>query len=457
MPRFARGAIGPNETINVAVIGLGVRGNEHLKFLKDVKGVKVVALCDADTDRTAAAAKDLPGVKQYTDMRKLLEDKNIDAVTIAMCNHWHCLAAIWACEAGKDVYCEKPMSHRLWEGRQLIAAAKKHDRIVAVGTQQRSDPMQAEIKEFLHDKKALGKIQSVVVPRCGVRATIGKRDAPLDPPKTVDYNMWLGPAQDEPIFRDKFHYDWHWSYNTGDGECGNWGVHILDDVINVAFLDKHKLPEKAAVGGGRVVWNDAGESPNLHMAYLEAGGTPILFCLSNLPSKPGSTSGLKFNDVETGYVVLCEGGAYRGVRGQGTAVDKSGKKIRDFKGNSGDGHIANFFDAVRAHDSKKLNATAEIGHSSAGWSHVLNAAYRAAKNPGLTPPEAATHAAGFDELDKLVGDHVKAHGIDREKSFRTSGLMNIDVAAEKFTGAGADDANVFLDKPAYRGEFVIKS
>lgn len=459
LPRFAR-AQSANDTIGVGIIGCGGRGNEHIKQIKELEksGVKIVALCDADSAHLASTAKtnDLGHAKQYGDLRKLLEDPAVDAVTIATCNHWHCLAAIWACEAGKDVYCEKPLSHRLWEGRALIKAVKDNNRIAQVGTQQRSDPLQAEVKDFIHDQKALGKIKSVVIPRFGVRASIGKTAAPLNPPETVDYNYWLGPAQDEPIFRDKFHYDWHWSWNTGDGECGNWGVHLLDDVINVVFRDKAKLPSRVASGGGRVVWNDAGQSPNFHVAYLEAENTPILFALSNLPSVPGATSPLKFNDVECGYVVLCEGGAYRGVRGRGVAVDLAGKKLKSFSGDSGAGHFKNFFEAVRQRDKAKLNATIEIGHSSAGWAHVINAAYRSAERSGLTPPKEATQTAGFEELDRLVADHLRAYNIDRNAEFHTSPMLTIDSAGEKFTGPGADAANVFLDKPQYRGEFAIK-
>jgi hypothetical protein len=454
LPRAAR-AQTANDVINVAVIGVGGRGNEHIQQIKGVPGVRIVAVCDADSARTAEAAKNLPGAKQYADMRRLFEDKDIDAVTIATCNHWHCLAAVWACEAGKDVYCEKPLSHSLWEGRQLIAAARRTGRIVAVGTQQRSDPLQAEVKDFLHDQRALGKIQSVVIERFGVRASIGKRTEPLAPPETVDYNLWLGPAQDEPIYRDKLHYDWHWSWNTGDGECGNWGVHLLDDVVNVVFRDQHKLPSKAASGGARVVWNDAGESPNVHLGYLEAGGTPVLFALSNLPAAPGQNSALRFDNVECGYVVLCEGGAYRGVRGSGVAVDRDGKTIREFRGNAGAGHMKNFFDAVRARDAKQLAASVEIGHSSAGWAHVLNAAYRAASQQGLHPPEAATRAEGFDRLDRLVQGHIKANGLDGAGAFHTSELLAIDGDKEEFTGDGAADANGFLGKPTYRGEFAI--
>jgi predicted dehydrogenase len=346
----------------------------------------------------------------------------------------------------------------LWEGRQLIAAAKEHDRIVAVGTQQRSDPMQAEIKQFLHDEQALGKILSVVIPRFGIgnRQSIGRNPQPLNPPETVDYNLWLGPAKDEPIYRNNLHYDWHWVWNTGDGECGNWGVHLLDDVVNVVFRDKHKLPDCAAAGGGRFVWNDAGQSPNIHLAYLKAGDTPVLFALSNLPARPGATAGLKFDNVESGYVVLCEGGAYRGWRGGGVAVDNDGKEMKPFRGDAGSGHMRNFFDAVRAGDRSKLNAPVEVGHSSAGWAHVINAAYRAAKHADLAPHGYdPSPTAGYDRLQALMADHLEAHGLEGNSAFRSSDLLTLEVESETFTGGSADEANAYLGKPNYRGDFAI--
>jgi hypothetical protein len=456
LPRFARAA-GANDTINVGVIGCGGRGNELIKKINEVDGVRIVALCDPDSARTAAAAKDIDGAKEFTDVRQLLDEGDVDAVAVATCNHWHCLASVWAVQAGKDVYCEKPLSHSLWEGRQLVAAAKQHDRIVQVGTQQRSDPLQAEVKDYLHEQRALGAIQSVVIARFGVRASIGKQDAPLSPPETVDYNLWLGPAQDEPIMRDKFHYDWHWSWNTGDGECGNWGVHLLDDVVNVVFLDKHKLPSRVASGGGRVAWNDAGESPNLHLATLEAGDTPVLFALSNLPAAPGTNSGLKYNGVETGYVVVCEGGAYRGWRGRGQAVDHDGKEIRPFRGDSGSGHMQNFFDAVRAHDASKLNAPVEVGHSSAGWAHVINAAVRAANHNDLQPHGyEIDEIAGCDELKDLIREHMTAYDIDQSQ-FRSSGMFEIDAETEEFAGENAEKANMILGRPDYREGFAIEA
>ena len=138
-------------------------------------------------------------------------------------------------EEGKDVYVEKPLSHSQWEGQQTVNAARRYNRICQVGTQQRSDPMQAEIKKFLHEEKALGEIKTARVNRFGVRGPIGKRSTPLEIDKSVDYDLWLGPAEDKPIFRNKLQYDWHWDFNTGSGEMGNWGVHVLDDLRNNVF------------------------------------------------------------------------------------------------------------------------------------------------------------------------------------------------------------------------------
>jgi hypothetical protein len=219
----------PNEAIRLGFISCGGRGRDLMGSFSKLPGVVVAGLSDPDQTQLGRAHQSQPAAKTWADMRGMLDDPNIDAVVIATPNHWHCLAAIWAMEAGKDVYVEKPLSHSQWEGLQTVAAAKKYGKICQVGTQQRSDPMQAEIKRFLHEERALGKILSARVNRYGVRASIGKRATPLPIPAEVNYNLWLGPAQDEPIFRNNLQYDWHWVWNTGSGEMGNWGVHVLDD------------------------------------------------------------------------------------------------------------------------------------------------------------------------------------------------------------------------------------
>ena len=214
--RSARAAA--NEEIGVGFISCGGRAGELMPHFDALPGVNITALCDPDEQRLNSARARYPQANGWSDMRALLEDRSVDAVVVATCNHWHCLAAIWAMQAGKDVYVEKPLSHTPWEGQQAVAAAEKYGRICQLGTQQRSDPMQAEIKKFLHEEQALGKIVAARVNRFGLRAPIGKRTTPLPIPRGVNYDLWLGPAQEKPIFRDNLHYDWHWDWNTGSGE-----------------------------------------------------------------------------------------------------------------------------------------------------------------------------------------------------------------------------------------------
>ena len=245
LPRFAR-AQAANDTINVGVIGCGGRGNELIGQIKDVKGVQIVALCDPDTARTAEAkpTNELADVKEYTDLRKLLEDNDVDAVVVATCNHWHCLAAVWACEAGKDVYCEKPLSHRLWEGRQLDRGrqGQRPHRRRRHAAAQRSP---AGRGEGLPSRPAgprqdqVGRHPAVRRPRYDRQAR--RRRSIRRRPSTT--TCGLARRRTSRSSATTFHYDWHWSWNTGDGECGNWGVHLLDDVVNVVFRDKHKLPD----------------------------------------------------------------------------------------------------------------------------------------------------------------------------------------------------------------------
>ncbi|MDG2122383.1 MAG: Gfo/Idh/MocA family oxidoreductase, partial [Verrucomicrobiales bacterium] len=245
---------GANDRINMGSIGLGGRGTGSTNNFSKINGVGVTHLCDASQKNMDRAGQQHAEAKKSQDMRKLLEDKDVDAVIISTCNHWHALAAIWACQAGKDAYVEKPVSHNIWEGRKIVDAARKYGRIVQGGTQQRSDKLQAQIKEGL-DAGLVGKAKYVRCNRYGMRGSIGKRETPLTPPEDVDYDLWLGPAKDQPIYRERFHYDWHWNFNTGNGELGNWGPHLLDDLRNVVFRDKIALPKRVIAGGGRLGWH----------------------------------------------------------------------------------------------------------------------------------------------------------------------------------------------------------
>tara|TARA_R100000789_G_scaffold94747_1_gene94792 strand:- start:2889 stop:4415 length:1527 start_codon:yes stop_codon:yes gene_type:complete len=453
-------AMAANEEVNIAVIGCGGRGGEHLNQFSSLSGVNVAGLVDPDESRTGSAQRKFPKAKRYTDIRKMLEDPSIDAVTIASCNHWHCLAAIWAMEAGKDVYVEKPLSHSQWEGRQVVNAARKYDKVVQIGTQQRSSPIQDEAKKLLHEEKALGKILSVQVCRYGIRGSIGKRSTPLEVPSSVDYDLWLGPAADQVLYRDKFHYDWHWDWNTGSGEMGNWGVHVLDDVRNVVFRDSVKLPTRILAGGGRVVWNDAGNTPNVHFAYFDTGEIPTFIGLSNLPAEPGSKKGLNYRGVTSGYLVQCEGGYYSGRRGGGDAYDNQGKKMRSLKGSSGTSHAQNFIDAVRAQDNSNLKAEVAVGHDSTGWCNLANIGFQVggqykpdAFEEIVTPNEGAKRI--WSDLQAQMESHLAAHGYKLSDSeIRVSPMLSHDPETERFTGPHAEGANALL-KRAYRPGFEV--
>jgi hypothetical protein len=444
------------DEIRLGFIGCGGRAGEHMSTFSKLSGCKIAAVCDPDESKMAAAkSKFNPQAKEYVDLRKLIEDRDVDAVVIAACNHWHCLAAIWAMQSGKDVYVEKPLSHSQWEGEQTIKAARKYNRICQVGTQQRSDPMQAEIKKFLHEEKALGAIQSARVNRYGVRGSIGLRSTPLPIDPKIDYNLWLGPAQDRPILREKFHYDWHWDWNTGSGEMGNWGVHVLDDLRNNVFLDRVALPKRIFGGGGRVVWNDAGETPNVHFVYFDTGTIPVVIGLSNLPASAQSDKSPSIPGPGSGYIAYCEGGRFEGQRGRGAAYDNKGNLIKKFSGNSGGRiHQENFLEAVRSRKPETLNTDVQVGHDSTGWCNLANIAFMTggsfhwsdAKNLNIKE---------WNTLLTEMSDHLNAHGLDIEKSnIKLSHMLTIDSATQRFVGDHATLANRFI-KREYRAPFVV--
>lgn len=445
-----------NDEIRIGFVSCGGRAGEHMRVISETAGVAVTALCDPDGGRVYEKSRIFPKAKTYADVRKLLDEDVVDAVFVTTCNHWHCLASIWAMEAGKDVYVEKPLSHSQWEGDQTVKAARKYKRICQVGTQQRSDPMQAEIKKFLHEEKGLGKILSCRVNRYGVRQPIGRRSEPLQIEKNVEYDLWLGPAQDKPIFRDKLQYDWHWDFNTGSGEMGNWGVHVLDDARNNIFLDKVKLPSRIMGAGGRVAWNDAGETPNVHFVYFDTGEIPTVIGLSNLSatSSEGKSSP-KHPGPGSGYIAYCEGGRFEGQRGRAVAYDNSGKVVREFKGNSGGRlHQQNFLDCVRSRDVSALNTDVEMGNYSTGWCNLANIAFQAGER--YSPAAAAELAQEiplWGSLHEEMQAHVGAHDVPMTE-LKLSSILEFDVEAGKFTGQGAEKANTFI-KREYRAPYAV--
>ncbi|MDZ4403337.1 Gfo/Idh/MocA family oxidoreductase [Prosthecobacter sp.] len=450
--------LGANDKIRIASIGLGGQGMGNASRMAKVPGVEIAYLCDPDTAALDRAKKVYPQAKTTQDLRKVMEDKDIDAVVVSTGNHWHVLASIWALQAGKDVYVEKPISHNIWEGRKLVEAARKYNRIVQGGTQQRSDPLQDEIKGFL-DAGTIGKIKYVRCNHYSMRSTIGKQAEPLAPPSTLNYDLWLGPAKDEPIFRKKFHYDWHWDWNTGNGEMGNWGPHILDDLRNVVFRDKVTLPKRVIAGGGRFAWDDAGETPNTHFAYMDTGDIPVIVDFHNLPRQKDIKAPDVYLRRRTGafLIIECEGGYYTGSRGGGTAYDAEGNKLHTFKGDGGKTHAANFIAAIRSRKQAELKAEIEAIHYSSAWCHLGNLSYRLGQQYNREQAEAVVK--DFQPWNDVIADfheHLGRNELDAAKlDIKMGPLLELDAAKETFIGETATPEALALLTREYRAGYEV--
>lgn len=453
---------GANERIRLGSISCGGRANELLSGFKGFSEVDIVALCDPDSARVGQTKEKYATVqKTFTDCRELLDDKDIDAVIVATCDHWHCLAAAWAMEAGKDVYVEKPLAHNIFEGIQVVNAARKFKRVCQVGMQQRSDKMQAEIKKFLHEDKAIGEIKMARVNHYSPRNPIGKSEKPLTLPATLDKNLWLGPAEDFELYRNSLHYDWHWMWNTGTGEMGNWGVHVLDDCRNNVLLDCVEFPKRILAGGVRAAYNDDGETPNIHFVYFDSGSIPVVLGLSTLAMKDSKSAG-DHPGPGSGYIAYCEGGRLEGQRGSAKAFDADGKVIKEFKGNSGQReHQQNFIEAVLAQDPSLLKAEVAIGKATSEWCNMANIAFRCGKP--LTVERAATVAKAAEGIEGIWGDvlssaqkTLQTHNISMiESGVYVSNMMTFDAEKRQFVGEDADVANSFMKRQYRNAEFIM--
>jgi len=447
---FPGRVLGANERVNIGIIGMGGKGTAHFNDFSKIPNMEIIAVCDADTKRMQSAGDK---VAKHQDLRRLLEMKDIDAVVIATPDHWHCLAAIMAFQAGKHAYVEKPVSHYIWEGRKMVEAARKYDRIVQTGTQQRSCPA---VQECAADIKA-GKYGKVLWVHCAVLASrkpIGKVDGPTPVPETLDYDLWAGPAPMTPVNRKEFHYDWHWQWNWGTGEMGNWGVHYLDDVRHL--LGWNGVPANAMAAGNRY-WDDDGETPNMHLCLMEHEGVNLVIDVRNMadPGR-GGDDGAVYLGGRGGNYIMCENGYIRIARGGGKAYDKDNKLIKQYKGTGGSGHDANFIDAVRAGSNKNLAAEIEVGHLSTTVCHLANIGVRVGK---ATPMEElrANYKSHDDALNTLdsMATQLKSCGVDVDaKPFIAGPKLAYDPKAEQFTGDHAEEANKYIRRQD-RAPFVV--
>lgn len=459
--RWARAA-GEASDIRVAVIGTHGQGRGHIgKLTKNL-----VALCDVDSQVLAERAAEFADkngrkLETFSDYRKLLERKDIDAVSIATPNHTHSLIAIAALEAGKDVYCEKPISHNVWEGRQLVAAARKYNRIAQCGTQSRSAKCLQDAVAYVRSGE-LGKIQYVVGTCFKARPPIGKLDKPLVIPKSVDYNLWCGPAAQEELYRPKLHYDWHWNYNTGAGDMGNQGIHQMD--IARWFLGESSVAPRTLSIGGRLGYEDAANSANTQVVLHDYAAAPLIFETRGLPRSKGAQAKWadsmdRFRGSGVGVLVQCE----RGLVFSPTnyvdvyAYDRQGNEIKHWHDPDGaNRHHANWLGAIAARDSKQLNAEIHEGHLSSSLCHLGNISHRL--GAPATAGEIADKLRGNDLLsdsfERMAG-HLRANGVelDAAPGALTLGMaLDIDPATEQVQN---NSPAMELWKRSGRGEFTI--
>lgn len=371
---YAGAARGPNDRVRLAVMGVHGRGKGLIKAFVGQPNVEITHIIDPDTNTYASAiaeaGKQATPPKTATDVRKVLEDPSVTALVVAAPDHWHALATVWACQAGKHVYCEKPCSHNLVEGQRMIQAARRYKRVVQIGTQRRSNTSIISAREYVQAGK-LGKVAFARTWIAGGRPNIGHAK-PEPVPKGVDYSLWLGPAAEGPFTRNRFHYKWHWFWDYGTGELGNNGIHALDVVRNVCGLD---TPTKVSCGGGKYYYDDDQQTPDTQIATFDfpggpggAAGCTVLWEHRVWEKKgqgpEGQTWGISIHGDKG--TLLFTGDAWA-VRGGDGASDKPKTDMMA-------AHAQNFLKCVRVGGTP--NADIEEGHKSTRLCHLGNIAYR---------------------------------------------------------------------------------
>jgi predicted dehydrogenase len=440
--------LGANEDIRVAVIGINSKGLQHIKMLNDIKGCRVVALCDVDPKVLASGVSKLKAKKisvfATTDAREIMDRDDIDAVSIATADHWHALLTIWACQAGKDVYVEKPISHSISEGRMMITAAEKYNRIVQSGTQSRSCTALSEIVPYVQAK--LGKINYVHSLWYRYRSGIAKA-APWRP-DWLDYDMYCGPSPNIPLTRNDLHYDWRWMWDTGTGELGNLGAHYVD--VARWFIKSDDLPKRVMSVGGRYAFEDTCETPNTQFTLFDFAQAPVIMETRNLPMRAGLKAMDNLRGIRSGLVVQCEKGYFAGSRGGGMVYDNDGKRIKKFSGNAGAAHHQNFIDAVRSRKTSDLKAPLDVGHKSNSACLLGNISYRLGKQANIEQikKQIAGHAQGVETLERIE-KHLAANDVDLSAKPLISGpWLDIDTKTGQIAAVGGRKDSKILKKAA---------
>jgi predicted dehydrogenase len=448
---------GANDALRVGVAGVNGQGWYHVDNLRPRKDVRVVAVCDPDLRllrrRREEFEKEKEKLETFTDIREMLDKADLDVVVVATPDHWHALAAVWAMQAGKDIYVEKPLTYCIWEGRQLVATAQRYGRIAQTGSQHRSCPATHKIREYVQGGE-LGRIQWAYAQVFNRRKSIGKASGPLEIPPEVDYDLYAGPATAEPPVRERLHYDWHWQWPMGTGESGNWGAHIIDDALNITGIAQ--APTSTTAIGGRFGYADDGETPNTLLVAYEAGPFPLVAQFRALPMRPDIEAMDHYRGIRIGTVIECENGYYAGGRGGGWIYDLDGKRVEQVEGDGGRAHMQNFLDAVRSRRPQDLNAPMQAGHLSALYCHLGNMSYRLGRKIPTAEGGKAMESSPLarEQFDGMVA-HLKANGIDTSTRMLTLGdVIRMDPESEACIGPNAAAASA-LARRRYREPFVL--
>jgi predicted dehydrogenase len=396
-----RAKAGPNDVVRVGVVGVRGRGNSHIQGFENLPDAEVVAVCDVDEEvlsNRAGALDSATGrkVKRFVDMRALFDDPDVDAVSIATPNHWHSLGGIWAMQAGKDTYVEKPCSHNIWEGRQLVNAARQTGRMCQHGTQGRSAPSIREAVAKLREG-VIGEVYLAKALCYKWRNTIGKVVGPQQPPEGVDYNLWIGPAAMKPLQRQNLHYDWHWQWDYGNGDIGNQGVHEMDMArwgLGVG------LPTRVTAMGGHFMFDDDQQTPNVLHAAFEYPERKKMLEFEVRHWITNHEGGFGSGESNTVGVIFYGSEGYMTVEYFGYETFLGRKREPGPSGQGAGSEWATFIAGVRSRKQEDLGVDIEEGHLSSALCHLANMSYRLGRAIDFDP--ASEQPIGDDDAIALM-------------------------------------------------------
>lgn len=444
--------IGANDRIRMAVCGINGRGKDHIQGFAKIENVEVSYLVDPDSrlfssrsDMVLSLGGNKPQCVQ--DVREMLDDRNIDAISVATCNHWHSLMSIWACQAGKDVYVEKPLSHNVWEGRQLVAAAKGYKRIVQHGTQQRSNQERADQMSAIHSER-YGKLLVSKGYCCKERWSIGTKPT-AKPPAELDFNLWLGPAPEQEYHENLVHYNWHWFWDTGNGDTGNQGVHEMD--VARWAIKGATLPTQIWSLGGRLGYEDQGQTPNMQLTVFTFGDVLLVFETRGLVNRHPGWGVVVRNEFYTTEGVIRDGQFYPHKGGDPQPVQPEPSLVRQV---TPGGSYGSFITAVRDRQPERCNCDAEVGHYSSALCHLANISYRLGER---VPFNSTQRVLGDNtqvvESFEKIRENCQTAGMKLEEhQYMLGRTLQFDPETEQF--ANDPQANSLLSRP-YRRPFEV--